>query len=75
MPYEPKIIRFDRTCKALGAVDWRGGVVLRSTNWLGDMLMTLPATWQLRCALPVDVPLWVVAPEGLSPLWSAASWI
>lgn len=75
MPYEPKIIRFERECKALGKVDWRGGVILRSTNWLGDILMTLPATWQLRCVLPVDVPLWVAAPEGLAPLWKAASWI
>lgn len=75
MPYEPKIIQFERKSGSLGEVDWRGGVVLRSTNWLGDILMTLPATWQLRCALPVDVPLWVAAPQGLAPLWSAVSWV
>ena len=39
------------------------------------LLMTLPATWQLKKALPVDVPLWVASPAGLAPLWQAASWV
>ena len=75
MPYQPNIIPFDRPVKSLESVDWRCGVILRSTNWLGDLLMTLPATWQLKKALPVDVPLWVASPVGLAPLWQAASWV
>ena len=75
MPYQPKIVEFPRTVPALGQVDWRGGVLLRSTNWLGDMLMTLPAAWQLKGFLPAGVPLWVAAPAGLAPLWQAAPWV
>lgn len=75
MPYKPEVIRFDYAAPSLGGVDWRGGVVLRSTNWLGDILMTLPATWQLRRVLPKGVPLWAAAPAGLAPLWTAAPWI
>ncbi|MCQ2402442.1 MAG: lipopolysaccharide heptosyltransferase II [Lentisphaeria bacterium] len=75
MSYQPNVISFERPVKSLGKVDWRGGVILRSTNWLGDLLMTLPATWQLKKALPVDVPLWVASPAGLAPLWQAASWV
>ncbi len=75
MPYQPKIISFDHPVKPLGEIDWRNGVLIRSTNWLGDILMTLPATWQLKNALPKDTPLWACAPAGLAPLWSAAPWI
>ncbi len=75
MPYQPKIVGFSRSLPSLGTVDWRGGVLLRSTNWLGDMLMTLPAVWQLKELLPPGVPLWVAAPASLAPLWQAAPWI
>ncbi|MBQ4480607.1 MAG: lipopolysaccharide heptosyltransferase II [Victivallales bacterium] len=75
MPYSPIIQKFDRELPMLPPVDWRGGVVLRSTNWLGDLMMTLPATWQLKCALPADVPLWVFTPRQFAPIWKTAPWI
>ncbi|MBR4518451.1 MAG: lipopolysaccharide heptosyltransferase II [Victivallales bacterium] len=75
MRYTPQIHRFDRELPKLPPVDWQNGVLLRSTNWLGDLMMTLPATWQLKCALPADVPLWVFAPKHLAPVWQAAPWI
>ncbi|MBR4124648.1 MAG: lipopolysaccharide heptosyltransferase II [Victivallales bacterium] len=75
MKYTPVIQKFDREVPKLPPVEWRGGVLLRSTNWLGDLMMTLPATWQLKCALSADVPLWVLAPKGLAPIWKATSWV
>ncbi len=75
MIYQPDIIDFGRGIPPLGAVDFRGGVLLRSTNWLGDLVMTLPATWQLRRLLPEGVKLRVLCKKGLTPLWQAAPWI
>ena len=75
MKYIPYIQNFDRRLPRLSQVDWQGGVLLRSTNWLGDLMMTLPATWQLKCALPADVPLWVFTPKHLAPVWEAAPWM
>ena len=57
------------------AIDWRNGLLLRSTNWLGDCLMTLPAAWQLRQLMPADTRLYVLTPAFLAPLWSACSWV
>ena len=75
MKYTPNIRKFDRELPPLPQVDWRDGVLLRSTNWLGDLMMTLPATWQLKCALPADVPLWVFTPKAFAPIWKAAPWV
>ncbi|MBR6471332.1 MAG: lipopolysaccharide heptosyltransferase II [Victivallales bacterium] len=75
MPYTPNIQKFERELPALPPVDWQDGVLIRSTNWLGDLMMTLPATWQLKCALPADVPLWVFTPRPFVPVWKAAPWI
>ena len=75
MRYFPEIKKFERILAKFPEVDWRGGVLLRSTNWLGDLMMTLPATWQLKCALPAEVPLWVFAPKALAPVWESAPWI
>ncbi len=75
MPYTPLLHPFGRPLPRLGAVDWRGGVLVRSTNWLGDALMTLPAVWRLRRQLPSGVPLAVLSPSSLAPLWRAARWV
>lgn len=57
------------------AFDWRQGLLLRSTNWLGDCLMTLPAAWQLRQMLPAGVRLQVLTPAFLAPIWEACPWV
>jgi heptosyltransferase II len=75
MPFTPHITAFPRAIPTLKDVDWRNGVLLRSTNWLGDLLMTLPASWQLKTLLPQGTPLCVAAPQGLAPLWKAAPWV
>ena len=32
--------------------DWHDGIVVRSPNWLGDAVMSLPALLQLKSLLP-----------------------
>ncbi|MBP1582349.1 MAG: lipopolysaccharide heptosyltransferase II [Victivallales bacterium] len=73
-PYRPVIKRLPAFQLESPIHDWRGGLVVRLTNWLGDCLMTLPALWQLRQCLPHDCPLVGLAPAGLAPLWQACPW-
>ncbi|MBR0459656.1 MAG: lipopolysaccharide heptosyltransferase II [Victivallales bacterium] len=54
---------------------WHNGVLLRSTNWLGDALMTLPATYQLRRLMPDPCGFFVLCPKFLKPLWQACPWV
>lgn len=75
LSYSPEIVDFGRMIPALAPADFRNGVLLRSTNWLGDIVMTLPATWQLRRLLPSGVPLHVLCRGSLAPVWQAAPWI
>lgn len=55
--------------------DWRAGAVVRTPNWLGDALMSMPAVYQFRQLLPPTVKLWVVCTAGLADLWAAANWV
>lgn len=57
------------------SIDWRNGVLLRGTNWLGDALMTLPATYQLKQLMPANCRLVAFSPAGLAKLWKACPWI
>ena len=75
MLYTPNIVRRSENPPIIDSASCRGGVLIRATNWLGDVMMTLPATWQIRRMLPEGTPLWVLTPAGLAPLWKAASWI
>lgn len=47
------------------------GLIVRSPNWLGDAVMTLPALKQLRTILPAHAGLFVACPVGLVPLFRA----
>ncbi len=47
------------------------GIVVRSSNWLGDAVMTLPALKQLRTILPPQAGLFVISPKGLVPLYQS----
>ncbi|MDD5262317.1 MAG: lipopolysaccharide heptosyltransferase II [Methylacidiphilales bacterium] len=44
-------------------------ILLRSPNWLGDAIMTLPALQALQSALPNSSELFVLCPEKLADLW------
>ncbi len=54
----------------LKTADWKDGVVVRSPNWLGDAVMTLPALVQLKKILPEHCGLFVVCPPGLKDFYS-----
>lgn len=54
---------------------WRNGVLIRSTNWLGDLLMTLPATYKLSRFLPENCGFFVLSPKNLSAIWEACPWV
>jgi len=55
--------------------DWKGGVLIRSTNWLGDAVMTLPAVYKISQLLPVGVKLNVLASHKVSGLWRTLPWV
>ncbi len=57
------------------AIDWRGGLLVRGVNWLGDTLMILPALQQLRMLLPRQSNLYVMCPKALAPVYEAAEFI
>lgn len=45
-------------------------VLLRSPNWLGDAIMTLPAVHQLRNHLDKDASISILTPQKLLELWN-----
>lgn len=49
--------------------DWMDGLVVRSPNWLGDAVMTLPALNQLRKIIPSECGLFVICPPSLSDFY------
>ena len=49
--------------------DWHDGLLIRSPNWLGDAVMSLPALAVLRRLVPHPCGLFVVCPKGLAPLF------
>lgn len=57
------------------AIPFETPVVVRSPNWLGDAVMTLPAVRNLRNFLPPGAHLAVAAPEKLAALWDAAPFV
>ena len=58
-------------CRILAAMSERrgGGTLLVSPNWLGDVVMALPAVRRWRGAHPAT-RLAVLAKPGVAPLWS-----
>jgi heptosyltransferase-2 len=74
--YTPKIIASNNH-KHHGLLENRSpnAVVVRATNWLGDNLMSMPAIYRLRQALPGNCKLHVVCKKSLAPLWKTAGWI
>lgn len=57
------------------SIRWQSGLLVRSPNWLGDILMCMPAVYKMRECLPTDAGLFVLCSKGLSPVWEAASWV
>ncbi len=55
--------------------DWRGGLVMRAVNWLGDTFIALPAMHRIRQTLPPEAKLHVLCPEKLAPAWKCLPWV
>lgn len=49
--------------------DWRDGLLIRSPNWLGDAVMSLPALAVLRKIIPPPCGLFVACPKNLAGLF------
>ncbi|NQZ57507.1 MAG: lipopolysaccharide heptosyltransferase II [Lentisphaeraceae bacterium] len=58
-----------------GNVNWKAGVLLRSTNWLGDACMTLPAVYKIRQQMPQNCKLFILAPKNLKSFWETFPWV
>lgn len=73
--YTPTIDRRSRPALLPSDVPWRQGLLVRSTNWLGDVLMTLPAVYRLRTIVPPGHQLQILAPRKLAALWQSVPWV
>lgn len=56
-------------------VDWRAGLLVRSPNWLGDAVMSMPAVYLCRQRLPAGARLRVVCRAVVADLWRCAPWV
>ncbi len=59
----------------LSAPDWRDGIIVRSPNWLGDIVMALPAMYSLKKLLPEYCGFFVAAPSAYIPLFESIPWV
>lgn len=73
--YSPSLKKFEPLPQPVKINDWRGGLLIRSTNWLGDALMTLPAVGQIRKLVPQNVPITMLTPKNLAPMWQACPFV
>ena len=73
MKYTPVLKKLGEHPKA--SFTWRNGLLLRSTNWLGDVLMTLPASYQISRMMPESSGFFVLCKAGLAKLWKACPWV
>lgn len=56
-------------------IDWKSGVIIRSTNWLGDACMTVPAVYKIYKLLPETAKLYIICPQNLQTFWEAFPWV
>ena len=56
-------------------IDWKNGVVVRSTNWLGDACMTLPAVYKIKQKMPSSCKLYIMCPKNLQAFWESFPWV
>ncbi len=75
MEFKPILQKFPPPRRPLQIKRWFNGLLLRSSNWLGDLLMTLPAAYQMRRQLPEGCGLFVLSPAPLAELWRACPWV
>ena len=55
--------------------DWQDGIVVRSPNWLGDIIMSLPAMYSLKKILPEHCGFFVITPDAFKSLFESIPWV
>lgn len=50
-------------------------ILIRVPNWLGDAVMSLPALYQIRNALPPERKLYVLTRQELATFWKTVPWL
>jgi heptosyltransferase II len=73
--YSAEIGEPDFTRKLAEDVDWKSGVLVRSTNWLGDACMTVPAVYKIKELLPENAHLYILVPKNLKSFWESFPWV
>ena len=56
-------------------INWKNGVIVRSTNWLGDACMTVPAVYKIKELLPENAQLYILCPKNLKSFWESFPWV
>lgn len=51
------------------------GAIIRSVNWLGDAVMTLPAVYKIKQNLPEDAPFIILCKKNLASFWQSFTWV
>ena len=51
------------------------GCIIRSVNWLGDAVMTLPAVYHIKETLPAGAKLRILCIPSLKHFWESFSWV
>ncbi len=59
----------------LNKIDVKGGILIRSTNWLGDAIMTLPAIYKIKRSIDNRGKIIILTTEKLKSFWESVSWI
>ena len=73
--YSPEIGDKDTTRLIPADIDWKNGVLIRSTNWLGDACMTLPAVYKIKQQMPQGKTLSIMCPVNLKSFWETFPWV
>ena len=68
-----KMAKYNKT--VLSASEWRNGIIVRSPNWLGDIVMALPAMYSLKKLLPENCGFFVAVPSAYIPLFESIPWV
>ena len=51
------------------------GAIIRSVNWLGDAVMTLPAVYKIQQSLPNGAPFIILCKKNLASFWQSFPWV
>lgn len=74
MFFQPNIGQFNAPSVDLSKLDVRGAVLVRSTNWLGDAVMTVPGVYRIFQQFP-DSRRVILCQRKLESFWNTFPWV